>query len=286
MGTECQKDYSDEDQQLLDEAENATWGLPTGIIEAEMPAIQPVKEDYQRALESVGRDDMAHERAERETKDPAYQERVSRWVELKTGEDRSVTIRGFDASKRSNEEALRIQQSLPAIINQITKEVRYTDQLKDGAMTPSGEMEYTLEHWDVVIDKAAVFVHKHEAEMFFGKNEENLTPRQQEKLKGEESHSQYHGNFHTVWEMGIATQEDKDAWTEICIAERMAGKEEVTEYAEQKVSEDARFDEAFCEAGAKFMLSPDELKDHSKEKYEFIREKMEHMEKFSKFLGI
>ena len=175
MGTECQKDYSDEDQQLLDEAENATWGLPTGIIEAEMPAIQPVKEDYQRALESVGRDDMAHERAERETKDPAYQERVSRWVELKTGEDRSVTIRGFDASKRSNEEALRIQQSLPAIINQITKEVRYTDQLKDGAMTPSGEMEYTLEHWDVVIDKAAVFVHKHEAEMFFGKNEENLT---------------------------------------------------------------------------------------------------------------
>lgn len=40
MGTECQKDYSDEDQQLLDEAEGRECGLPAGVIEREMPAIQ------------------------------------------------------------------------------------------------------------------------------------------------------------------------------------------------------------------------------------------------------
>ncbi|OGZ72571.1 MAG: hypothetical protein A2998_01790 [Candidatus Staskawiczbacteria bacterium RIFCSPLOWO2_01_FULL_37_25b] len=40
MGTECQKDYSDEDQQMLDEAEGRTCGLPEGVIEREMPAIE------------------------------------------------------------------------------------------------------------------------------------------------------------------------------------------------------------------------------------------------------
>jgi hypothetical protein len=49
MGTECQKDLSDEDQALLDEAENATWGLPAGTIEAEMPAIEIASEN--RAVE-------------------------------------------------------------------------------------------------------------------------------------------------------------------------------------------------------------------------------------------
>ncbi len=53
MGTECQKDYSDEDQALLDEAENATWGLPAGTIEAEMPTIQAALEvRYDQMMEA------------------------------------------------------------------------------------------------------------------------------------------------------------------------------------------------------------------------------------------
>jgi len=53
MGTECQKDFSDEDQALLDEAENATWGLPAGTIEAELPAIQAsIEAKYDSLMEA------------------------------------------------------------------------------------------------------------------------------------------------------------------------------------------------------------------------------------------
>ena len=65
MATECQKDYSDEDQQMLDEAEGRECGLPAGVIEREMPAIHEAIQI--RSLELLGENsDNLKERTERD----------------------------------------------------------------------------------------------------------------------------------------------------------------------------------------------------------------------------
>lgn len=90
--------------------------------------------------------------------------------------------------------------------------------------------------------------------MAFGKSEDELTPREKDKLTQDQMDTQLHWNFHTIYNI-LFTDEDRVEVERICEERNQVypnWEEEVSPYAERSAKEE-RNDEVFCEFGMRFM---------------------------------
>ena len=298
MGQSCPDTVSEEVNEMLDLADERACQSCRDWEEyaKEMPAIEQAKEDYQRAVEETGREDLTKERAEKDEKDPEYQARVQEVLKLNVeGGDHQVLIKGFDASRIDNVDTARIQALFPAIVSQTAKEMEFTGKLPALEMDARGRIGATVENWHQKEGGATGEFYKHTAEMKFGKSEDGLTPTQKRELTQEQMNTQLHWNFHTIYEI-LFTDEDRVEGVErICYENsqiRPGWEDRVSDYAGEKARE-GRNDEVFCEFGMRFMTDiktssgkPSDLEGLNPELYSFIKDRLERLSRLSDTLGL
>lgn len=290
----CQLSCSDEDDKMLDEAENFVNSLSTETYERMMAEGEEAREDYQRAVEETERQELAEEQAAKDEADPEYQQKLQKTAELKVGEDHQVLIKGFNASRIDSEGTVRIQALLPAIVSKATKEMEFTGELPALEMDERGRIWATVENWDQEEGGATGEFDKHTAEMKFDKSEEELNAQQKDALTQQQMDTQLHWNFHTIHEI-LFTDEDRLEVERICIEHsqtKPGWEKEVSEYAALRAKQ-GRIDEVFCEFGKRFMTdvrtSPDKPTKFEKlnpELYGLIKDRLERLSRLSEILGL
>lgn len=272
--------------------------VPKEILVEVMPAVEAAKEDFHRAIEETGRQELAEERAVKDEANPEYQAKLQTIVKLEVeGGEHQVLIRGFDASRINNEDVARAQVLFPAIITQTTKEITYTGKIPGSEMDARGKIWAGVEKWDVKEGKGMFEVNRHTPEQVLGviKSEDELTSRQRDKLTQAQMDSQLHANFHTIYEI-LFTDEDRVEGVErICYEATEKDPnwaQKVSEYAGQK-AEEGRNDEVFCEFGMRLMTDirtspdkPSKLEELNPELYSFIKDRLERLSRLSDTLGL
>jgi len=300
MGTECQLDCSDEDDKMLDEARErgvVDWSPET--YEECRDVIEQAREDFNRAIEEIGREDLTKEQAERDEKNPEYLAKLQETTGLKVSEDHQLLIKGFNASRINNEDTARVQALFPAIVSQVAKEMEFTGKLPTLEMDERGKIQAKVETWNHEEGRAIGEFYRHTAEMKFSKSEAELNPEQKDKLTQEQMDTQLHWNFHTIHNI-LFTDEDRVEVERICYDNSQINpgwEEKVSEYAGEKAKE-GRNDEVFCEFGTRLMTDvrpstdespsnkPDTLRELNPELYDFTKDRLERLSRLSETLGL
>ena len=213
---------------------------------------------------------------------------------MKVGEDHQVLIKGFNASRINNEDTARVQALFAPIVSQTTKGMGFTGKLPNLEMDERGKIWATAERWNVEEGRAIGEFNKHTAELKYGKSEDELTPKDKDKLTQEQMNTQLHWNFHTIYNI-LFTDEDRVEVERICEENskiRPGWEGEISPTAE-KGAREGRNDEVFCEFGTKFMTDvrrfpkePTKFEKLNPKLYSFTKDRLERLNRLSEFLGL